>query len=145
MLQFFHGINRIVHFSYSVCIVFRDCLVLGKCNLLRFRANANRMCWRRAWHIPHPKCSLVLFCYRQTDVSLLESKASCCAADHTARQYVVHFGICKVWDLTLVSTEVWNVSMVVTPSALPKLLKIFLHASCFFSQSIPPLKQSIWC
>lgn len=39
---------------------------------------------------------LVFFCYRQIDVSLLESKASCCAGDHTARQRVVHFGVCYV-------------------------------------------------
>lgn len=94
MLQFVHGINRILHlpFSYSVCIVFRDCLVLRKCYLLRFQANASRGCQRRGWHVPHP-----WFCSatdKPLDVSLLEGKASCCAGGQTARQCKVHFGVC---------------------------------------------------
>lgn len=94
MLQFVHGINKILHlpFSYSVCIVFRDCLVLRKCYLLRFQANASRGCQRRGWHVPHP-----WFCSatdKPLDVSLLEGRASCCAGGQTARQCKVHFGVC---------------------------------------------------
>lgn len=93
VLQFVHGINRIVFlpFSYSVCIAFRDFLVLAKCYLLWFQANASRGCQRRGWRVAHAKCSLVLFCYRQTsrcepagEQSFLLCWWSHCQAVHSA-------------------------------------------------------------